>query len=91
MNAALGFSENSQRASETSFAYGKVKRAELGRNIWTFATRRAVLRSIDVNTLLLAPTLWARAMVLTRLPLPATSSRVRCGATTVANCHQNRK
>jgi hypothetical protein len=41
MNAALGFSENSQRASETSFAYGKVKRAELGRNIWTFATRRS--------------------------------------------------
>ncbi len=58
MDAVLGFSEQSQRASEVSFAYGKVKQAELGRNIWTFATRRAALRPLDVNTVLLAPTMW---------------------------------
>lgn len=58
LDAVLGFSELSKRARETSFAYGKLKRAELRRNIWRFATRRVALRPIDTNTLLLAPALW---------------------------------
>lgn len=58
INATLGFAENSQRADETSFVYGKLKQAELRRNVWRFATRRTCIRPIDTNTMLLAPTLW---------------------------------
>jgi hypothetical protein len=58
MDAVLGFSEISKNARQVSFAYGKLRRAELRRNIWRFATRRAVLRPIDTNTLLLNPALW---------------------------------
>jgi len=58
LNATLGFTENSKRARTVGFAYGKLRRAELERNIWTFATRRAALRAIDVNTMLLTPALW---------------------------------
>lgn len=58
MDATLGFTEVSKNARQVSFAYGKVRRAELARNIWTFATRRAALRPIDSNTMLLLPTLW---------------------------------
>lgn len=59
MDPTLGFTEASKRATEVSFAYDKLRRAELERNIWTFATRRAVLRAINSNTFLLAPTLWS--------------------------------
>ena len=54
----IGFAENSIRAQQTSFAYGKLRRAELRRNSWRFATRKAALRPIDSNTLMLAPSLW---------------------------------
>src|SRR5262245_20614060 len=53
-----GFAEDSKNASECSFAYDKLRRAELRRNIWRFAIRRAVLRAIDTTTMLLAPALW---------------------------------
>ena len=59
MDATLGFNEGTKRAAETSFAYGKLRTAELQRNAWRFATKRAVLRAIDSNTMLLAPTLYA--------------------------------
>jgi hypothetical protein len=52
------FTEDSKRASEVSFVYDKVRVAELQRNVWTFATRRASLRAIDTTTMLLAPALW---------------------------------
>lgn len=58
LDATLGFSEVSTRSSALQFAYGKVKRAELRRNVWRFATRRTVIRPIDTNTMLLVPTLW---------------------------------
>ncbi len=58
IDPTLGFSEVSQRANETSSAYGKIKRAELEGNIWTFATRRASLRPLDSNTMLIAPAMW---------------------------------
>jgi hypothetical protein len=58
MDAALGFTEVSKVARQTFFAYGKLRRAELERNVWTFATRRAALRAIDANTMLLRPSLW---------------------------------
>tara|TARA_R110000868_G_scaffold24342_2_gene96278 strand:+ start:5893 stop:7173 length:1281 start_codon:yes stop_codon:yes gene_type:complete len=50
--------ENSKNASEARFVYDKNREAELRRNIWPFATRRAVLRPIDVDTLLVVPPTW---------------------------------
>lgn len=58
LDVVLGFNEVSKRSRECSSAYGKLRRAELQRNAWVFATRRAALRAIDTNTLLLAPALW---------------------------------
>jgi len=55
------FSDNSKRASEVSFVYDKVREAELQKNTWTFATRRAALRAIDTTTMLLSPALFAPA------------------------------
>jgi hypothetical protein len=55
---ASGFSEDSKNASEVAFCYGKLRQAELRRNVWTFATRRAPLRSVDSNTMLLDAALW---------------------------------
>ena len=54
-----GFSENSKNASETAFCYGKLREAELRRNVWTFACRRTMLRAIDDNTMLLNAALWS--------------------------------
>ena len=58
MDQSLGFTEVSKRARQVSFVYGKLRRAELERNVWTFATRQAALRAIDTNTMLLSPSLW---------------------------------
>lgn len=54
-----GFSEDSKRASETQFSYGKLRESELRRNVWTFACRRTMLRAIDDNTMQLDVPLWA--------------------------------
>src|SRR5258705_11905318 len=58
MDAVLGFTEVSKAARQVSFVYGKLRRAELERNVWTFATRRTALRAIDATTMLLNPSLW---------------------------------
>src|SRR4051812_23963652 len=60
IDPVLGFTENSKNAAETSFCYDMLREAELRRNVWTFATRRAVLRAIDTGTMLLAAALWAQ-------------------------------
>ncbi len=60
--AASGFSEASKGAREVSFCYGKVRQAELRRNVWTFACRRAILRAIDTTTMLLDAGLWSQAV-----------------------------
>lgn len=52
------FSEDSKRASEVSFVYDKVRVAELQRNVWTFATRRASMRAVDTTTMMLSPAYW---------------------------------
>jgi len=62
MDQTAGFTEQSQRARLVARTYGKLRRAELRENVWTFATRRSALRSIDSNTALLAPTLWSSAV-----------------------------
>lgn len=53
------FTENSKQAGEFSFNYDKLRRAELRRNVWAFATRRAALRPVDTTTMLANPTLWS--------------------------------
>lgn len=61
IDPTLGFLENSKAASEIGFCYGKLRRAELRRNVWTFATRRAVIRPIGTDTMLLAAALWVES------------------------------
>ena len=55
---ANGFNEDSVQAGECSFAYDKVRRAELRRNVWRFATRLAVLRPFSVTTMEINAPLW---------------------------------
>ena len=50
--------EDSINNAETTFAYHKVRRAELRRNAWRFAIKKAVLRPIDTTTYMLAPAQW---------------------------------
>lgn len=45
--------EDSKSNQEVSFAYDKVRRAELQRNTWRFAIRKVCLRAVDASTLLL--------------------------------------
>ena len=59
LDPVQGFNENSIRSQEVRFAYGKLRAAELERNVWAFATRRAIIRPIDSNTMMLSPTLWS--------------------------------
>lgn len=54
-----GFNENSKEASQVSFCYGKLRQAELQRNVWTFATERTALRPVNPKTAILQPTLWS--------------------------------
>jgi hypothetical protein len=53
------FTEDSVQASEFAFNYDKLRRAELRRNVWVFATRKAAIRPVSVGTMFLSPTLWA--------------------------------
>src|ERR1017187_2728095 len=59
ISTTLGFTENSKRAVQVSACYGKLRRAELRRSFWTFATRRTAIRPLDTNALRLAPSLWS--------------------------------
>lgn len=61
MDPLVGFQENSKAASEISFCYDKLREAELQRRVWTFATRRTILRAIDANTMRLLPALWVQS------------------------------
>ena len=45
--------------AQISFVYGKLRQAELRRNVWQFAIRNAVLRPLDTDTMILVPTLWS--------------------------------
>ncbi len=52
------FLDNSKQASESNFVYDKLRRAELRRAIWRFATRRVPLRAITSTSMLLNPLTW---------------------------------
>lgn len=60
IDPVLGFTENSKNASEVAFCYDKLREAELRRNVWTHACRRAMLRAVDSTTMLLVAALWAQ-------------------------------
>lgn len=51
--------EDSKQNREITFVYDKVRRAELRRNNWRFAIKKAVLRPVTTTTLLLNPALWS--------------------------------
>jgi hypothetical protein len=57
--ATPDFSEISRNCAEISFCYDKLREAELQSRNWTFAIRHQILRAIDVNTMLLKPSLWS--------------------------------
>lgn len=54
----VSLSDNSKNAAEIAFVYDKARRAELRRNVWVFATRKAVLRPISNTTMALVPAAW---------------------------------
>lgn len=60
---ALGFGEDSVQAQEIAFAYDKVRRAELRRNVWRFATRLCPLRPLTATTMQINAPLWSSATV----------------------------
>jgi len=57
----LDINEDSKNNTEITFAYDKLRRAELRRNIWAFTIRKTVLRAVTTTTLLLAPQPWSAA------------------------------
>lgn len=44
------FTDSSKQAREANFAIDKLRRAELQRSVWTFATKRAVMRKFESTT-----------------------------------------
>ena len=57
----LSPTEDSKVNTEASFSYDKLRRVELRRNTWRFATRKVCLRAVDTNTMLVQPTLYNAA------------------------------
>lgn len=51
--------DNQKNVTEGVFAYDKIRLAALRRNLWTFATRRVVLRAVGVDTLVWTPPTWS--------------------------------
>lgn len=54
----VSLAEDSKNASEIAACYDRLREAELRRNVWRFATRRAVMRPIDTTTTLFTPATW---------------------------------
>jgi len=55
----VAFTDDSVQAVEIGGCYDQLRRAELERNVWVFATRRVILRPLDTNTMLLTPEQWS--------------------------------
>lgn len=60
------FADPSREAQEMSSAYDKLRRAELRRNCWRFAARRAWLWPLDTTSLFLVPAAWASGTTYNR-------------------------
>ena len=52
-------SDTSKQAQEINFCYDKLRRAELRRSVWRFATRRAMLQPVTSTSLRMLPAAWA--------------------------------
>ncbi len=57
--ASLG--EHSEAAQEIVFTYDKIRESELSGNLWVFATKRVVLRSIGIDSVTWTPPAWVSA------------------------------
>lgn len=53
--------DQSKPAVEAAFCYGKLKRSELRRVVWTFATRRVLMRPVVSTTMTLTPLAYSSA------------------------------
>ncbi len=51
----VAFTDDSKGADRTKSVYDKLRVAELRRNVWRFAIRKAALRAIDTSTMVLVP------------------------------------
>lgn len=49
----------SKQAAEINFCYDKLRRSELRRSVWRFATRRATIQPITATSLRMLPATWA--------------------------------
>lgn len=66
ISATSGFNEDSVQAGEFGFNYDKLRRAELRRNVWAFATRKAALRAVTPTTMFLSPSMWVSTTTYTQ-------------------------
>lgn len=55
----ISFTDDTKQAQEIGFSYETLRRAELRRNTWTFATRKATIRPIGTGTMQINPVLWS--------------------------------
>lgn len=74
---------------EATFAYDKLRQAELQRNTWTFSTRRVILRPVDNSTFLLVPNLWAPATTYPQGAIVADSNGVLWTSTMPGNLNND--
>jgi len=58
LDAGTGGNYETKGAAEVAFCYDKLRRAELRRNLWVFSVKRAMIRHIATDTLLLRPPLF---------------------------------
>lgn len=59
----VALTDASKNAAEVAACYDILRRAELRRNVWRFAVRRATLRPVFTTTLLLVPPAWSSTAV----------------------------
>src|SRR5690242_11961844 len=59
----FSFDDNTKQAAEASFCFEKLRRAELRRSVWRFATKRAVLRALTATSLRFVAPAWATTTV----------------------------
>lgn len=55
----VAFTDDSKAADRVSSVYDKLRIAELRRNVWRFAVRKAALRAVDTTTMVLVPTAYS--------------------------------
>ena len=55
----VSLSDDTMQSSELQFAYDKIRRAELRRNVWRFATRQACIRPLTQTTVYVTPAAWS--------------------------------